>query len=134
MPRVSAIAKIDLALIQPVERPRPLADLTAEQAEEWARVVNALPADWFRPETLGLLAQYCRHVVAARRVAQLITQAEGEDDLDIREYDRLLAAQEREGRAMSSLATRMRMTQQSTYTADKTKGKVRGPKAKPWDE
>ena len=29
-----------------------------------------------RSETHGLLAQYCRHIVAARRVAQLITATE----------------------------------------------------------
>jgi hypothetical protein len=50
--------------------------LTDEQATEWWAVVNRLPADWFPRETHALLIQYCRHVVSARRVAQLLTQAE----------------------------------------------------------
>ena len=78
------------------------------------------------------MAQYCRHVVAARHVAQLVARMEDGDDIDIEAYDRLLKMQEREGRALSSLATRMRMTQHSTYDAKKGKGKVTAKK--PWDD
>ncbi|MEM9085315.1 MAG: hypothetical protein AAGB23_05280 [Pseudomonadota bacterium] len=115
--------------IEAVERPRPLAELTGEQSQVWLDVVNRLPAEWFPKETHGLLAQYCRHIVSARRVAQLLEQAEGDDGLEIEDYDRLLKMQEREGRAISSLATRMRLSQQATYDAKKSK-----PKAgkKPW--
>ena len=63
----------------------------------------------------GLLTQYCRHVVAARRIAQLIDEIKGGEDELATKYDNLYKMQEREGRAMSSLATRMRLTQQSTY-------------------
>lgn len=60
----------------------------------------------------------------------MIASAEETDPFDIEEYDRLLKMQEREGRAMSSLATRMRITQQTTY--DKSKKKpVTGKK--PWE-
>jgi uncharacterized protein YicC (UPF0701 family) len=44
--------------------------------------------------------------------------------------DRLLKMQEREGRAMSSLATRMRLTQQTSY--DKTKPRPIATKP-PWE-
>lgn len=77
-----------------------------------------MPADWFPRETHGMLTQYCRHVVAARRVAQLISKAEKSKTLDLEEYDRLLKMQEREGRAISSLSTRMRISQQATVRAD----------------
>lgn len=98
--------------VEAVQRPDAPYDLTDEQAEEWWAVVNRMPADWFPRETHGLLSQYCRHVVAARRVAQLVAAEEaGEFDLD--RYDQLLKMQEREGRALSSLATRLRITQQS---------------------
>lgn len=116
--------------ISPVERPRAPRELTAEQATEWREVVNHMPADWFPREAHSLLAQYCRHVVAARRVAQLIDAAEGADEFDVEEYDRLLKMQEREGRALSSLATRMRITQQATY--DKTRKKPKQV-SKPWE-
>ena len=103
-----------LPSVEVVQRPDAPYDLTDEQAQEWWSVVNRLPADWFPRETHGMLAQYCRHVVAARRVAQLVAKAEKRRNLDVKEYDRLLKMQEREGRAISSLATRMRISQQAT--------------------
>ncbi|NBV62112.1 MAG: hypothetical protein EBR73_13780 [Rhodobacteraceae bacterium] len=66
----------------------------------------------------------------ARRVAQMIAQAETEPEFDLARYDKLLQLQEREGRAASSLATRLRMTQQATY--DKSKKKPMTVK-KPWE-
>lgn len=113
-----------------VERPRAPSELTAEQAAEWRAVVDRMPAEWFGRETHAMLAQYCRHAVAARRVAQLIADAETGDDFDVEQYDRLLKMQEREGRAMSSLATRMRFSQQSAY--DKSK-KRQNAAPRPWE-
>lgn len=104
-------------------------DLTPEQKSEWVAVTNRLPADWFQRENLPLLSQYCRHVVAARRVASLIEECEQGDSFDIEHYDRLLKMQEREGRALSALATRMRITQQSTYDKSKKRPTV---SRKPW--
>lgn len=110
--------------IEKVERPDAPYDLTDEQTEEWWAVVNRLPADWFPRETHALLAQYCRHVVSARRVSQMIVAAEGCPEVDVDQLDKLYKMQEREGRAMSSLATRMRITQQTTYDKSKQKPKV----------
>ncbi len=128
-------ASLEVAKVGPVEtvaRPDAPYDLTDEQSEEWWAVVNRLPADWFPRETHGLLAQYCRHVVAARRVAQLVTACEEEGKvLDLARYDQLLRMQEREGRALSSLATRLRITQQATVSPKTQKpGAVR----KPWEQ
>ena len=137
-------------------RPSPPVDLSAEMGAEWRLVVNRMRADWFTDETLSLLRQYCRHVVAARRVAELIAGIEAElaagrigapraDDKDdeadgaapgyygftIKDYDRLLKMQERESRAIKTFATSMRLSQQSTY--DKNTKKGAGPKVrKPW--
>lgn len=94
-------------------------------------MVNRMPADWFPRETHALLTQYCRHVVRSRRIAQLIAACEASEDLDLEQYDKLLKMQEREGRAISSLATRMRITQQATVRAEK----ARKPSQvkKPWE-
>ena len=116
--------------IETVRRPEPAPELTDEQAIEWRAVVNRLPADWFPRETHGLLAQYCRHVVAGRRVAELVKAIESEPDFDIVAYDRALKMQEREGRAMSSLATRMRLSQQTTYDPKRKKPTL---EKKPWE-
>lgn len=116
--------------VETLERPDAPYDLTDEQADEWWAVVNRMPADWFPRETHGMLAQYCRHVVSARRVAQLIAAEEGKKEIEIPVLDQLYKMQEREGRALSSLATRMRITQQTTY--DKSKKKPSSVK-KPWE-
>lgn len=119
-------------IVAEVPRPAPPDELNEEQAAEWRNVVNRLPADWFPAETHSMLAQYCRHVIAARRIGQLVARAESGDEFDLREYDKLLQMQDREGRAMSSLATRMRMTQQSTYSEKKSKGGTIS--GKPWEK
>ena len=129
--------KQNLAIVQesPIsaqDRPEPTPDLTPEQRIEWIQVVNSLPAEWFPAETYSLLAQYCKHVVAARHIAELIQRAEGAEELDVTDYDKLLKMQERESRIIASLGTKMRITQQSTWSDQKVKtGK--GKKAKsPW--
>lgn len=128
----ASLAIVPEVEIDHVRRPGPPAELLDdEQRQEWLAIVNRLPAEWFPRETHGLLAQYCRHVVAARRIASLVHRVESQENLDLGEYDKLLQMQEREGRAMSSLATRMRLTQQSTY--DKSKQKPGKPaNLRPW--
>ena len=128
--RVSA-ASLEVAkpTTERVARPDAPYDLTDEQSEEWWAVVNRLPADWFPRETHGVLSQYCRHVVAARRVAQLVA-AEEAGEFDLGRYDQLLKMQEREGRALSSLATRLRITQQATLS-EKARKPAQGKK--PWE-
>lgn len=126
----ASLAVISSSGIETIERPKPPCDLNDEQSFEWVAIVNRLPADWFGRETQGLLAQYCRHVIAARRVAALIASAEADPECSIKDYDRLLKMQEREGRAISSLATKMRLSQQTTY--DKSKKKPSTAR-KPWE-
>lgn len=128
--RKSAASLAITAPVQSLERPDAPYDLTDEQSDEWWAVVNRMPADWFPRETHGMLTQYCRHVVSARRVAQLIAAEEGKKEIEIPALDQLYKMQEREGRALSSLATRMRLTQQTTY--DKSKKKPQQVR-KPWE-
>jgi hypothetical protein len=120
-----------------VQRPKPPAGMPESQCVYWRVVVDSMPADWFRPEQLPLLVQYCRHNVAADRIALMIEEGErrmlssepADFDLDIVSLDRLLKMQERESRAIATLATKMRLSQQSTY--DKSKRKPLMGK-KPW--
>lgn len=129
---VAELTVISASGIESVRRPDPPEELTPEQADEWRAVVNRMPADWFPRETQPLLAQFCRHVVQARRCAQLVASIEAAEEFDIGAYDRALKMAEREGRAMSSLATRLRLTQQATIRHEK----ARKPSqvAKPWEQ
>lgn len=113
------------------ERPRPPPELTDEQKVEWVAVVNAHPADRFGREQLPMLAAHCRHVVAQRRIAQLIASAEKADEFNIEEYDRFLRMQERESRCLASLAVRLGFAYSTAYEKRPTKGAKHTPK--PWE-
>ena len=86
--------------------------MTEQQARIWEDIVETEPGGWFRPAEEPLLVAFCRHVHAANLIAKMV------DAFDVRnrdpdQLDRLLRMHERETRAMSSLATRMRFTQQA---------------------
>lgn len=119
-----------------VPRPDPPLELTPEQADVWREVVDALPADWFPRETWGLLAQYCRHVIEARRIAQLIDQECAKERLSISNYNELLKMQERQSARIKVLSASMRLSQQSSYnhkTAATAKNQVAGVVRRPWE-
>lgn len=128
--RKSAAALAIASPIETIERPDAPYELTDEQAEEWWAVVNSLPADWFPRHSHGQLIDYCRHTVKARRVAQLIQAEEDQKAIDVAKLDLLYKMAERESRAASSLATRLRLTQQTQY--DKSKKRAVQTKS-PWD-
>ena len=112
-----------------LQRPEPPDELTPEQADEWRAVVARMPVDWFGREIHPLLCAYCRHVTNARRIAALI---EAVHDLDIGDrtalmrLNRLLGLQERQSNALMGLATRMRLTNQSRYTAGSAASQAKG--------
>jgi hypothetical protein len=118
MPRKSAaalaVAVVDAAAsTQRLAAPTHISD--AERSV-WLEVVNDQPADAFSATHAPLLELYCRHVVQARVIADQIAVFEPawlNDDDGLKRYDRLLAMNEREGRAASSLATRLRITRQA---------------------
>jgi len=94
------------------DRQKPPAELNDEETEVWAAVVSALEPDWFNPSNTPLLAQYCRHVIAAKRVAELIERHSG----DLGAYLDLLQAQRAETSALKQIAASIRVSQQSTRT------------------
>ena len=117
--------------VQSLARPVAPDYLSDEEAAEWLAVVNRLEADWFPRETHGLLADYCRHVIKGRRVAQLLeAQYDDAQGVDVDHLDKLYKMAERESRAAASLATRLRITQQSTVSP---KAKKPNMIKRPWE-
>lgn len=118
-----------------IEAPLHLSDA---ERNVWIATVNDSPASAFSAKDAPLLAMYCRHVVQADIIAdELINfdRAWLSDDDGLKRYDRLLAMQEREGRAASSLATRLRLTRQATDHPT-TAGRAQAKQAKarkPWE-
>jgi hypothetical protein len=126
----SELASIGLKGIESVRRPDAPAEFTQEQAAIWSSVVSGLPADWFPDETLPILAQYCRHVSRSRRIARLLDRLEKSEEVDVKEYRDLLKSEQEQSGVIATLATKMRIAQQSTYDKSKRKG-VQG--RRPWD-
>lgn len=106
-------------------------ELSDEMLGEWNAIVDQMAGDWFSRENQSLLVQYCRHVVAARRISQLIEECELDKEFDVDLYDKLLKMQDRESREISSLATRMRLTQQAKYTTKRAGTKKNNTPKKP---
>jgi hypothetical protein len=133
-----------IGAVEPIPRQPAPSDLTKDEAAVWNAVVASQPADWFNGSTRPLLKQYSRHCVKADHIAGLIQALEasvadamdapGADQMTIMlsaagALDKLLKMQERESRAMTSIATKMRITQQATtnHRGNKIESK------KPWE-
>ena len=103
----------------------------------WFDVVNDQPANSFTATHGPMLEMYCRHVVQSRIIADELLNFDRSwlaDDDGLRRYDRLLAMAEREGRAASSLATRLRITRQAIDQQTVARSIINAPKArKPWE-
>lgn len=134
------LAVPDKKILEKYDRPKPVSGLTPDQGDIWIDIVSDLPADWFPKHTHEILAQYCRHCASVQKIDMLIAQLENgghtesdEGDFDfIASYDQLLKMRERESRAASSHATRLRITPQATYDKSKSKGKSNAVK-RPWE-
>jgi hypothetical protein len=102
----------------------------------WNEVVNDQPAGAFTATHIPLLEMYCRHVVQGRILAEEILNFDKAwlaDDDGLKRYDTLLKIAERESRAASSLATRLRITRQAIdqQTVARTLTSY-SPERKPW--
>ena len=126
------------------KRPEPPADLTEAEAEVWTRTVEYEAADVFGTAALQqMLKDYCRHVIAAERLGQVIEghmsrvggdEEEGKETITLKDLDCLLKMRDRETKAVSDKATKLRLTNQSRYTpqAAATAAKRAGAERKPW--
>lgn len=139
--RKSAASLAVVALAASVtSTPRLAPGLHLSDAERavWLEVVNDQPAEAFSATHAPLLELYCRHVVQARVIADEIgnfDRAWMADDDGLKRYDRLLGMAERESRAASSLATRLRITRQAVEhptTVGRTLA-AQTKKRKPWE-
>lgn len=119
-------------------RLKPSIHLSDAAQTVWVRLVNDQPASAFSETHRDMLEAYCQHTVQAQVLAEEIQSFEREwlrTDEGLKRYDKMLAMREREVRAASSLATRLRITRQAT-TDPKTVGRanVNSPRSKkPWE-
>lgn len=120
-------------------RPQPPDDLTPFQRDVWQRTTASEAATFFRTAALqALLKEYCRHVEASDNLAKMIngySLADLADDANLAKYEWLLKTRDRETKALSDKATKLRLTNQSRYTpqAAATASKTSSAPRKPWE-
>ena len=135
MPRKS-VAALTITSINQEIRLNPPATLTETERSLFLQAVNAKPSGYFDKSHLPLLVLYVRHLVYGEVIRDQITAMQTDwltTEDGLKRYDKLLAMHEREGRAASSLATRLRLTPQSIYSEKRAADhKSQGPR--PWDK
>lgn len=95
----------------------PPRDLTEAERVMWLEVVESKPADWFDRDSAPVLKEYVRAAVTCDQLAAAVNTALSSDDLtEVAMAGKLLLARDREARRCASLATKLRLTQQSRYT------------------
>lgn len=103
----------------------------------WIEMVNDQPASAFTPTHSPMMEIYCRHIVQSRILADELMNFDrtwlARDD-GLKRYDKLLAMSEREGRAASSIATRLRITRQAIDQQTVARSNNNASKSrKPWE-
>lgn len=120
MPRKSIASHLSViggGGVETVRRPTPALDLDAEEQEIWRRTVNGMAADWFPSETHGLLTQYCRLIISARRISEFkkaMEKCSKNKSFDLSDYRRLIRDEAVVSQAIAVLARNMRLSQAST--------------------
>jgi hypothetical protein len=120
----------------PGQRPEPPEALSEAEADIWRRVAATKPHDWFTPDTYPLLAEYCRATVAANQIASELSKIKvvPKNGDKFRRWLALRDRQDKTARLLATLATKMRLSQQSRYTektADTAARRIAG--SRPWE-
>ena len=121
------------------KRLKPPATINDAEISVWSEVVNDQPANAFTATHAPLLEMYCRHVVNNRIIADELlnfNRAWLADEDGLKRYDTLLKLAERESRAASSLATRLRITRQAVdqQTIARSQINNKSQSRKPWEQ
>jgi hypothetical protein len=115
------------------ERPEPLPHLTEEEAAEWRAIVSTKPADWFMRDSQPVLAAYCQAICMNRDLVEMWNNEKGKLESAILLKD-LISSVTKTSNLVAQLATKLRLTQQSRYTAQSAAtANKRAANARPWE-
>ena len=110
--------------------PPPPDDLGEVEAALWREIADSKPADWFGPDSLPVFKEYVRAAVMCDRLAEVVERSMRGDATALKAA---LDMRDKEARRAKSLATALRLTQQSRYgarSADRADHRASGPR--PW--
>lgn len=138
---ISLPGETDLAVFTGVTRRlEPPAHISEAERSVWLQVVNDQPASAFTESHFPLLEMYSRHVVISRKLAEqlaAVTDADLASSHGFWRFGQLTKMHERECRAASAFATRLRITRQSidqtTLARVAAKHQASNQAKKPWE-
>ena len=97
--------------------PDPPAHLGETAAAIWRSCVGTKPSDWFGDDALPILEAYCQHCASAQFLSDQVArfEASGSAVDHLEDYNKLLAARDRETRAAEAKARSLRLTNQAKW-------------------
>ena len=110
-PSSASLSVVPVVAMTRMAPPRGLSD---DESRLWREVVDSKPVEWFQPDSAPLLTEYVRAVVMSGQLdiqvkAALVGSETGE-------LKALLDMRDKESKRVVSIATKLRLTQQSRYT------------------
>ena len=108
-------------------------DLSKEHRDLWYTVVMTKPPEWFKSDSAPVLEAYVRAVVHHRQFCARLDALK--KDAPVSEVTELVNVISRLAILLSTLAAKMRLTQQSRYTPETAARRDRDSTAsRPWND
>ena len=126
---------LSIVVAMPGQRPEPPEILSEMERAVWRRVCSVHPYDWFHASTHALLADYCRAWVRSDDLQEKLGEGVPVGD-DLKLWLRLAKYKDENTHLMMSLATKLRITQQSMRTERNAASGVKHTaqdQRKPWE-
>ena len=136
MSRTSSPALSVVTTLKPAKHPPPPRELSARQRELWTLISKSKSPDWWDAGSTPVLRALVAHIetfeVFERQFSDL---GDLSDRGAVERLDKLSRLRDRESKAVAALSAKLRLTQQSRYTAQSaaTAAKRNGG-ARPWDD
>lgn len=86
--------------------------MSADEQALWTEIVESKPADWFDVDSAPVLKEYVRAAMTCEQLAVVVDHALNGRGTDMKTA---LDMRDKEARRLTSLATKLRLTQQSQY-------------------
>lgn len=119
-------------------RLRPAEGLNEAERELWKQVVDSRPPAYFTADSAPLLFAYVKATTNQALVVEALEKLPPDimsTDAGLHRYDTLTRLLDRQSRLLATLATKMRLTQQSRYTPHAANTTENAPTLlkKPWE-
>ena len=131
----TSVGYVDIPGVQP----EPPEELSPDEAKEWRRLLAVAPYNWFPREVWPLLIQLCRHIVTGRWLGESLQEVRAglldpKDAEQIKHLNTLCILHEREGRAITALMEKLRLTTQQRIARDVAAPQQaeQAPEIQPW--